>query len=72
MSSPEPRLKPDHEMKVSEATSVVQSGGSESSLGRNATTAWQAESLLAADRRTLEMMANSASLSESLAFVRLY
>jgi GAF domain-containing protein len=66
MSSPEPRLKPDHEMQVSDATSVVQSDGSESSLGRNATAASRAESLLAAEKRTLEIMANGASLSEVL------
>jgi formate hydrogenlyase transcriptional activator len=66
MGSPQLRLKPNHEMQVSDATSAVQSDGSESSLGRNATAASQAESLLAAEKRTLEMMANGASLAEVL------
>ena len=66
MSSPEPRLKPDHEIQVCDATSVAQSDGSESSLGRNATAASQAESLLAAEKRTLEMIASGTSLLEVL------
>jgi PAS domain S-box-containing protein len=66
MSSPEPRLKPDHEMPVGDATSVIQSDGSQSNRRRNAPSASQAESLLAAEKRTLEMMANGASLSEVL------
>jgi PAS domain S-box-containing protein len=66
MSSPEPRLKPDHEIQVSDATGVTQPAGSESKKGLNATALSQAESLLAAEKRTLEMMANGASLTEVL------
>src|SRR5260370_39937059 len=66
MSSPDLRLKPDHEIQLGDATSVVQPAGSESKQGRNTATPSQAESLLAAEKRTLEMMANGASLSEVL------
>ena len=65
-SSPESRLKLDQETQLSDASSVVQPGGSESKQGRSNTTPSQAESLLAAEKRTLEMMANGASLSEVL------
>ncbi len=66
MSSPELRLKPDHEIQLGDATSVVRPAGSVSKPGPNTTTPSQAESLLAAEKRTLEMMANGASLSEVL------
>jgi hypothetical protein len=66
MSSPELRLKPDPEIQHSNTASVVQPAGSESKQGPNTTTPSQAESLLAAEKRTLEMMANGASLSEVL------
>jgi formate hydrogenlyase transcriptional activator len=66
MSSPESRLKPDHEMQLSDAVGVVRAGRSESKQGANTTSASQAESLLAAEKRTLEMMANGVSLSEVL------
>src|ERR1700694_3382993 len=66
MSSPESRLKPDHEIQISNAASVVQPSGSEFKQRPNTTTPSQAESLLAAEKRTLEMMANGASLSEVL------
>ncbi len=66
MSSPEPRLKPDHEIQIGDAAGVLQPAGSESKQGRNTTIPSQAESLLAAEKRTLEMMANGASLSEVL------
>jgi hypothetical protein len=66
MSSPEPRLKPDHEIQLSNAASVVQPAGSESKQGPNTPTPSQAESLLAAEKRTLEMLANGASLTEVL------
>jgi PAS domain S-box-containing protein len=66
MSSPESRLKPDYEIQISGAAAVVQPGGSQSKQGRNTATPSQAESLLAAEKRTLEMMANGASLSEVL------
>src|SRR6266571_5330874 len=65
-SFPESRLKPDHEIQRSDAASVVQPAGSESKQGPNTTTPSQPESLLAAEKRTLEMMANGASLSEVL------
>ena len=65
-SFPESRLKPDHEIQLSDAVSVVQPAGSESKEGLNTTTPSQAESILAAEKRTLEMMANGASLSEVL------
>ncbi|HUC54379.1 MAG TPA: sigma 54-interacting transcriptional regulator [Candidatus Cybelea sp.] len=64
MKSPEPRLKPDPE--PSGAAGVAWPAGSESKQGPNTTTPSQAESLLAAEKRTLEMMANGASLSEVL------
>jgi formate hydrogenlyase transcriptional activator len=66
MSSPESRLKPDQEIKLSDAASVVQPAGSDSKHRSNTTTPSQAESLLAAEKRTLEMMANGASLPEVL------
>jgi PAS domain S-box-containing protein len=52
MSSPESRLKPEHEVELKP--------------GRNNTSLSQAGSLLAAEKRTLEMMANGARLSEVL------
>ncbi len=66
MSSPEPRLKPDHEIQLGDAAGVAQLPRPESKQGRNTTIPSQAESLLAAEKRTLEMMANGASLSEVL------
>jgi formate hydrogenlyase transcriptional activator len=66
MSSPESRLKPDYEIQISGAAAVVQRAGSQSKQGRNTATPSRAESLLAAEKRTLEMMANGASLSEVL------
>jgi len=66
MSSPEPRLKPEHEIQPSDAAGVLRPFGSESKQGGNTTTPTQAESLLAAEKRILEMMANGASLSEVL------
>jgi hypothetical protein len=42
---------------------VVRPAGCESKQGPNTRTASQAESLLAAEKRTLELMANGASLS---------
>jgi hypothetical protein len=65
-SSPESSLRPDHDIQLSAAASVVQLAGSESKQGPNSTTPSQAESLLAAEKRTLEMMANGASLSDVL------
>src|SRR5258708_4798927 len=65
-SFPESRLKSDHEMQLSAAASVAQPAGSASKQASNTTTPSQVESLLAAEKRTLEMMANGASLSEVL------
>src|SRR2546427_653432 len=65
-SFPESRLKPDHEIQLSDGASAAQPAESESKQGPNTTTPSQAESLLAAEKRTLEMMANGASLSEVL------
>jgi PAS domain S-box-containing protein len=66
MSSPESHLKPDQEIRLSDAANLVQPTGSESKQERNTTSSSQAESLLAAEKRTLEMMANGASLPEVL------
>src|SRR6266403_1792126 len=65
-SSPESNLKSDHDVYFSAAASAAQPAGSASKQGPNTTTPSQAESLLAAEKRTLEMMANGASLSEVL------
>src|SRR5260370_19760968 len=65
MSSAESRPKPDH-IQLSYAAGVVQPAVCESKEGPGTTTASQAESLLAAEKRTLEMMANGSSLSEVL------
>jgi len=62
MSSPEPRLKPDHEIQLSDTAGAVLGSKPEP----NTATPSQAESRLAAEKRTLEMMANGASLSEVL------
>src|SRR6266852_9817418 len=65
-SSAESRFKPHHEIQLSAAAGVTQPSGSVSKQGPNTATPSQAESLLAAEKRTLEMMANGASLSEVL------
>jgi PAS domain S-box-containing protein len=65
-SSPGSPLKPDHEIQLSAAAGSAQQAGSVSKQGSNTTTPSQAESLLAAEKRTLELMANGASLSEVL------
>jgi len=65
-SRPESRLKQDREKRLSGAASMVQPAESDSKRGPNATTPLRAEPLLAAERRTLEMVANGASLSEVL------
>src|SRR6266436_33516 len=65
-SFPESRLERNGEIQGSDAASMVQPAGSESKQGPDTTTPSQAESLLAAEKRTLEMMANGASLSEVL------
>src|SRR5260370_11203855 len=58
MSSPESRLKPDHEIQLSDTASGVQPAGSESNQGPKTTTSSKAESLLAAEKRRLEMTPN--------------
>src|SRR5580692_12491468 len=65
-SSPGSPLKPEEEMQLSAAAGAAQQAGSLSKQGSNTTTPSQAESLLAAEKRTLELMANGASLSEVL------
>jgi formate hydrogenlyase transcriptional activator len=66
MSSEESRLKPNHKIELSHTAGVVQPVGSESKQGPNTRTAAQAESLLAAEKRTLEMIADGASLKDIL------
>jgi hypothetical protein len=66
MSSPEPRLKPDREIQLGDASGVAQPARLEFKQGPNIANPSPAESLLAAEKRTLEMMANGASLSEVL------
>jgi NAD(P)-dependent dehydrogenase (short-subunit alcohol dehydrogenase family) len=66
MSSAELRLKPDHKIQLSHAAGVVQPADSESKEGPNTRTASQAESLLAAEKRTLQMIADGASLKDIL------
>jgi GAF domain-containing protein len=64
-SSPESPFKPYHETQLSDAAGMMQPAEPELKQGPN-TAPSQAESLLAAEKRTLEMMANGASLSEVL------
>ena|ERR1700737_1076307 len=66
MSSAESRLKPNHKMQLGHAAGVVQPAGFESKQGPNTRTASQAESLLAAEKRTLKMIADGASLKDIL------
>ena len=63
-SSQESRLDPYHEIQLSDTVSVAPPAESKERL--NITSSSRAESLLAAEKRTLEMMANGASLSEVL------
>ena len=60
MSSPESQLTPDHKMQVVDAAGALRPTGPESKQVANAKTPSQAESLLAAEKRALEMMANGA------------
>jgi len=66
-SSPESRLKPDHEIQLSGAASGVHPAEPESAQGANTYAPSRAELLLAAEKRMLEMMArlNAAPLSSS-------
>jgi formate hydrogenlyase transcriptional activator len=66
MSFSEPPLKPDHKKQVNDAAGLVQPAGSESKEGPNTSIASQSESLLAAEKRTLEMIADGASLKDIL------
>jgi hypothetical protein len=60
MSSPESQLTPDHKMQVVDAAGALRPTGPESKQVANAKTPSQAESLLAAEKRALAMMANGA------------
>ncbi len=64
MSSAESRLNPNQKIQFSRAAGVAQAAGSESKQGPNTRTASQAESLLAAEKRPLEMIADGASLRD--------
>ena len=66
MSSEESRLKPNHKIELSHTAGVVEPAGSESKQGPNKRTAAQAESLLATEERTLEMIADGANLKDIL------
>jgi len=66
MSSPEPRLKPNQEIQLCDAAGVAQLARPEPKQGPSIADPSPAESLLTAEKRTLEMMANGASLSEVL------
>jgi PAS domain S-box-containing protein len=66
MSSEESRLKPNHKIELSHTAGVVEPAGSESKQAPNKRTAAQAESLLATEERTLEMIADGASLKDIL------
>ena len=66
VSSPLSSLKPGHEIRRSNSATAMQVAGSESKQGPNTATPSRAESLLGAEKRTLEMMANGASLSDVL------
>jgi PAS domain S-box-containing protein len=66
MNSAGSRRRPDYKIQLSHATGVVQQAGSESKEGPSTTTASLAESLLAAEKRALEMIADGASLTDIL------
>src|SRR3984893_7771276 len=66
MSSAGSRLRPDYKIQLSHTTGVAQQAGSESKEGPSTTTASLAESLLAAEKRTLEMIADGANLTDIL------
>src|ERR1700736_6558778 len=66
MSSGESRLMPNHKIQGSHAAGVVLPASPESKQGPNTRSASQAESLLAAEKRTLEMIADGASLKDIL------
>ena len=66
MNSAESQLEMGHKIQHRDAAGVVHPASSESKEGPCTTTASQAESLLAAEKRTLEMIADGASLKEIL------
>ena len=66
MSSTESQLKPNHKIQLGHAAGVLHPANSNSKQGPNTRTASQAESLLAAEKRTLEMIADGASLEDIL------
>src|SRR5580692_4714364 len=66
MSSAESRPEPDNKIQLRYTAGVVQPDGSESKEAPNPRIALRAESLLAAKKRTLEMIADGASLNEIL------
>ena len=72
MNSAESQLEMGHKIQRSDATSVMRPVGSESKREPNTTTASQAESLLAAEKRTLEMMANGPPFRGPERFVCLH
>src|SRR6202035_128764 len=66
VNSAESQLEMGHKIQRSDAAGVEHPASSESKEGPCTTTASQAESLLAAEKRTLEMIADGASLNEIL------
>ena len=72
MSSVESGLKPDRRIQLRHAAGVMRPAGSASKQGQNTRTASQAESLLAAEKRTLEMMANGPPFRGPERFVCLH
>ena len=67
MSSRESRLKPDHETQLKgDGVGVAHPMGTESKQAADTTTQRGAEALLAAEKRTLEMIAGRASLTDIL------
>src|ERR1700724_66782 len=66
MSSTESQLKPNHKIQLGHAAGVLHPANSNSKQGPNTRTASQSESLLAAEKRTLEMIADGASLEDIL------
>jgi hypothetical protein len=66
MSSAESGLEPEDKIELRHAADVVQPADSESKEGPNTRTASQAESLLAAETRTLQMIADGESLKDIL------
>jgi len=66
MSSADSQLKMGHKIQHGDAARVVRPVESESKQGPDTTTASQVESLLAAEKRTLEMIADGVSLKDIL------